>query len=64
MTAPAEVIFPADLTAPALTHQSQPLTEEDRAEAQRWALDLSQIADPAARQATLATATAHWQPAI
>lgn len=56
--------FPADLTAPALPYQSQPLSEEERAEAQRWALDLSQIADPAARQATLATAPAPWQPTI
>jgi len=56
--------FPADLTAPALTHQFQPLTEEERAEAQRWALGLSQIADLEARQATLATASVHWQPVI
>jgi hypothetical protein len=57
-------VFPVALTAPALTHQSQPLTGEERADAQRWALELSQIADPAVRQATLATAPAHWQPAI
>ena len=56
--------FPADLTTPALTHPSQPLTEEERAEAQRRALELSQIADPQARQATLATAPAHGQPTI
>jgi hypothetical protein len=56
--------FPADLTVPALTQQSQPLTEAERAEAQRWALELSQIADPRARQARLATAPAHWQPTI
>jgi hypothetical protein len=55
--------FPADLTAPALIDQSQPLTEEERADAQRWALDLSQIADPEARQAALASAPAHGQPA-
>ena len=40
------------------------MTEEERAEAQRWALDLSRIADPEARQATLATAPVHWQPTI
>ena len=56
--------FPVDLTAPALTDQSQPLTEEERAEAQRWALELSQIDDLEARQAALATAPAHWQPVI
>ena len=56
--------FPADLTAPALPDQSQPLTEEERAEAQRWALELSQIDDLEARQATLATAPAPWQPVI
>ena len=56
--------FPADLTAPALTHQSQPLTEAERADAQRWALELSQIADLEARQAALATAPAHWQATI
>lgn len=50
--------FPADLTAPALIHRSQPLTEEGRAEAQRWALELSRMDDPDARQATLATAPA------
>jgi hypothetical protein len=56
--------FPADLVAPALTHQFQPLTEEERAEAQHWALELSQIADLETRQAALATAPAHWQPTI
>ena len=56
--------LPAALTAPALTDQSQPLSEEERTEAQRWALGLSQIDDPAARQTTLATAPAHWQPVI
>ena len=53
-----------ELTAPALTDQSQSLTEEERAEAQRWALELSQIADLETRQAALATAPAHWQPTI
>jgi len=56
--------FPADLTASALPDQSQPLTEAERAEAQRWALELSQTADLEARQAALATAPAHWQPTI
>ena len=56
--------FPAALTAPALPYQSQSLSEEERAEAQRWALDLSQMADPEARQTALASAPAHWQPTI
>lgn len=56
--------FPADLTAPALPDQSQPLTEEERAEAQRWALELSRMDDPEVRQSTLASAPAHWQPTI
>ena len=37
--------FPADLTAPALMDQSQPLSKEERAEVQRWVLRLSQIDD-------------------
>ena len=56
--------FPANLAAPALTDQTRPLTEEERAEAQRWALELSQIADSDARQMALAGAPAHWQPVI
>jgi hypothetical protein len=35
------VVFPADLTAPALTHQAQLLTEAARADAHRRALELS-----------------------
>lgn len=56
--------FPAALTAPALPNRSHPLTEAERAEAQRWALELSQFPDPETRQKVLATALAHWQPTI
>ena len=56
--------FPADLNAPALPNQSQPLTEEERAEAQRWALELSRLDDSEARQQALARAPAPWQPTI
>ena len=49
---------------PALTDQSPLLADDERAEAQRWALELSRIDDPESRQATLVTAPAHWQPVI
>lgn len=55
--------FPAALTAPDLP-TPPPLTEAERAAAQRWALELSRIDDPEARQSTLASAPAHWQPTI
>ncbi len=56
--------LPQNLTLPALTDQSQPLSDEERAEVQRWALELSRIDDPEARQQALASAPAHWQPVI
>lgn len=56
--------LPAALTAPALPYPSPPLSEEERAEAQQWALELSRIDDPEAWQAALASAPAHWQPVI
>ena len=39
-----------------------PARGRERADAQRWALELSQLEDSERRQATLAAAPAHWHP--